>query len=301
VLPAVEGNVEMLRFKPSAMLMSQYSQPRLSRNRVVHGHEVFKNLMLAAIVLLCTLPCFGRKKEHPPDPAWAGITARGRMLAEYDVAAWYATAAVLAGHPAKGSLTGYVAKKTDTGWVVAFGRLNDAHDKFLVAYVATQGATPQEFKAAQNLPPQEDTGFFFLAVKALETSRRDFQGQKRPYNGAVLPAQSNQMYVYIYPAQTTAGIYPLGGDVRYIISADGSTIVEKRPLHRTILDFKAPGSLVPGVGGGVHVHTLTDVPEDTDVFYVLTRKPSVPEFVAAGKRLYKIQVDGTIMLVKWKR
>jgi hypothetical protein len=40
---------------------------------------------------------------------------------------------------------------------------------------------------------------------------------------------------------------------------------------------------------------LSDVPEDTDVFYVLTRKPSTPEAVGTlNKKLYAISVDGTI-------
>lgn len=220
------------------------------------------------------------------------------MLAEYHVAARDATKAVLAAHPAQGSITYYVAKRTDTGWVVAFGRLNDAHDKFLVAYQATQGATPQEFNVAQNIPPQEDTGFFYLAAKACETSQRDFQGQKRPYDIAVLPAESNQMYVYIYPAMTTPGVYPLGGDVRDLISADGSTIVEKRQMHKTILELRPPTNPMQKPMGGWHAHAQSDVPEDSDVFYVLTRKPSGPEYVGAGKRVYKIQVDGTIALAK---
>lgn len=259
---------------------------------------MFKHLLLAVVLASCILPSYAKKKEQSPDPAWAGITARGRMLAEYDGAARLATDVVLAAHPAKDSLTDYFAKKTDAGWVVAFGRLNDTRDKFLVVYQATQGATPEDFKAAQNIPPQEDTGFFYLAAKALETSRRDFQGENRPYNAAVLPAELNQMYVYIYPAQTRTGIYPLGGDVRYLISPDGSTIVEKRQLHKTILEVRPPGNPAQKAVGGWHTHALSDVPEDTDVFHVLTRKPSGPEWVGAGKHVYKIQVDGTIVLEK---
>jgi hypothetical protein len=74
------------------------------------------------------------------------------------------------------------------------------------------------------------------AAKAFDTALHDFQGEKRPYNGAVLPAPSNQLFVYVMPAQTKAGIYPLGGDARYLITADGSTIVGKRQLHKTIME-----------------------------------------------------------------
>jgi hypothetical protein len=258
---------------------------------------MIKNLLVAAFIVLYSTPCFAKKKEPPPpDPAWAGITARGRMLAEYDVAIKSALDAVRVVNPAKGTVTDWFARKTDAGWVAAFGRLNEARDKFLVVYLATQGATPQEFKTSQNIPPQENTGFFYLAAKAFEISQRDFRGEKLPYNVAVLPAESNRMYVYIYPAQTKAGIYVLGGDVRYLISADGSTIVEKRQMHKTILSRSDSLGPRKKVVGGVHSHVLSDVPEDTDVLCVLTRKPSVPEFVGAGKHVFRIDVNGTIWL-----
>ena len=39
---------------------------------------------------------------------------------------------------------------------------------------------------------------------------------------------------------------------------------------------------------------LSDLPEDSDVFYVLVRKPSLPEGIGAGKHVYQVQVDGSI-------
>jgi hypothetical protein len=102
--------------------------------------------------------------------------------------------------------------------------------------------------------------------------------------------------VYVLPAQTKNGIYPLGGDVRYVMALDGSTIVEKRQLHKNILEINS-GSVPKGATptGGYHTHILSDVPEDTDVFYVLTRRPSEPEFIVTpSKKMYEIGVDGVI-------
>ena len=45
---------------------------------------------------------------------------------------------------------------------------------------------------------------------------------------------------------------------------------------------------------GYHSHVLSEVPEDTDVFLVLTRKPQVPEIVVAGAYMFTIDVDGKI-------
>lgn len=252
--------------------------------------------LILALVLSTSL-VLAKKSSSPSEAELAGITARGQMLAEYDIAAWHATDAVRAMHPAQGSVARYVARKTQYGWVVAFGRFNEKHDRFLVVYEATQGANPEEFTVKQYDAPQEDAGFYYSAGKAIGTALGDFRGEKRPYNVAVLPAESNQMYVYIVPAQTTAGVYPLGGDVRYLISPDGSTIVDKRQLHKAILEFRTSGGPLR-TEGGYHTHVLSDAPEDTDVFYVLTRKPSVPEYLGTKTHVYVIRVDGTIVREK---
>lgn len=143
------------------------------------------------------------------------------------------------------------------------------------------------------VPPQNDVAFYFSAVRALETSLQNFQAEKRPYNTYVLPSNSNKLYVYVLPAQTTADVYPLSGDVRYLISSDGSTILETRRLHKTILEIKNSNKSVR-TAGGYHTHVLSDVPEDTDVFHVLRRKPPVPEFIGTNSGTYIVQVDGTI-------
>lgn len=231
------------------------------------------------------------QRTNPPSKAeLAEISERGRQLAAYDVAAWHATDAVQALNPAEGSVARYIARKTDSGWTIIFGRFNEKRDKFLIVYEAIQGASPVEFNVKKYDTPKEDSGFYFSAAKAMETAIADFRGENRPYNAAVLPAKSDQMYVYIVPAQTKNGIYPLGGDARYLISKDGSKIVEKRQLHKTILEFQ----VAENAAAGYHTAILDDIPEDTDVFYVLSRKPSMPEYIATSKYVYRIEQDGTI-------
>ncbi|HEV2197879.1 MAG TPA: hypothetical protein VGR55_20010 [Candidatus Acidoferrum sp.] len=123
---------------------------------------------------------------------------------------------------------------------------------------------------------------------------KDFGATARPYNVAVLPAPADRLYVYLYPAQTKARVYPLGGDVRYLVSADGTKILEKRQMHKTILETgPAPGKKVVS---GIHTHVLSDLPEDTDVFHVLTQDPPLPEFVGTPHFTYKVNTDGTIQV-----
>jgi hypothetical protein len=252
--------------------------------------------LLLIALLLAAFPLAAQKKEPPTEAALAEISARGRMLAEYDTAAWYSTDAVQALSPKEGSITRYVAKKTPAGWVVAYGHFNEKHDKFLIVYEAVQGATPQDFKATKHEPPTEDTGFYFLGALALETAIAAFKGEQRPYNAAVLPASNGQMWVYIVPAPTETGVWPLGGDVRYLISKDGQKIVEKRQLHKAILEYRTDKNQEQVAG--VHIAILDDIPEDTDVFFVLTRKPSVPEWVGTENFVYGIAVDGKIIVMR---
>jgi hypothetical protein len=66
-------------------------------------------------------------------------------------------------------------------------------------------------------------------------------------------------------------------------------------MHKSILEFTIKKDAV----AGSHTHALSLTPEDSDVFYVLTRKPSIPEYVGTlDRKIYVIQTDGTILLGK---
>ncbi len=251
---------------------------------------------IAIVLSLLSAPsAFSKKAPTISSAELAQITERGRELYAYDQAAWHATDAVLATHPNDGKDGRYIARKTDAGWVVAFGHLSEARDSFLIAHLATQGKTPQEFSVEHFTTPMIDTGFFFAAAKAFDLALKDFQGENVPYNVAVLPAPEGQLYVYVLPAQTQEGIYPLGGDERYTVSSDGNTLIDKHRMHHSILMFDMHDPQFAKIAAGYHVHVLSDVPEDSDVFYVLTRRPSIPEFIGFnGKMVYEITEDGTI-------
>jgi len=231
--------------------------------------------------------------SKPSDAELAAITGRGIFLAEYDVAAWRATDAVKAAHPEEGLVSRYIARKAEAGWVVDFGRLNDSGDKFFVAYEAIQIGSSARFRVENFDPAREDTGWNLAAARGIETAMRDLGGTSRLYNISVLPADHESFYVYLYPAQVKTGVYPLGADVRYHVSRDGTKVIEKRQMHKTIIE-SVPGRKDVKVAVGYHSHVLSDLPEDTDVFLVLTRKPGVPEIVVAGAYMFTIDVNGKI-------
>ena len=237
-------------------------------------------------------------KKPPTKQELAAITDRGRDLADYDAAAWHASDAVQAKGPKEGSVVRYIARKIDKKWTVAFGRLDQKQGKFLIAYEATQGNKPEVFDVKALDPPKEDTGFFLSTSKAIDTALKDFmehfEGEHRPYNVAVLPADKGQLWVYLIPAPTKPNVWPLGGDIRYLISADGTKIVTKRQLHKSVIELEPPKDQDNQHVAGIHTHVLSETPEDTDVFHVLTRKPSVPEFIRTEHFMFVVDVDGNI-------
>ena len=234
-----------------------------------------------------------QRKEPGSEAELKAITERGKMLWEYDTAAWYSSDAVQALSPAGTSVKRYVGKKTEGSWVVAYGRFNEQHDKFLIAYEAIQQSTPRDFKVIKHDPPLADKGFYFAAANALETGISAFTGSGRQYNAAVLPAPKNQFWVYLMPAQTDIKVWPLGADVRYLITDDGLRIVETRQLHKSIIEYDSPKQGETREAG-YHTAVLDELPEDTDVFLVLSRKPSVPEWIATRTYIYRIDPDGKI-------
>jgi hypothetical protein len=258
--------------------------------------------MLASFTALVLLAVDPQQRNAPPTAEeLAAITARGRSLAGYDQAAWHASDALQAKFRQPEGVRGYVARKTEKGWAVAFGRLDDQRAKYLIAFEATQGKDANQFVVKKIDPPREETGFFRSAARAIETAQKDFtahfQGEPRPYNVAVLPAEKGQFWVYFVPAATKPGVWPLGGDVRYLVSEAGTRIQSKRQLHKSIIENEPPKDPDNRQVAGIHTHVLDDVPEDTDVFHVQARKPSVPEMIVTKQFVFQVDPDGAIKYV----
>src|SRR5262249_55012291 len=129
--------------------------------------SMLKPVVLILAVLLSASVASAQRSSPPSKTELTEITDRGRQLAEYDGAAWRATDAVLAMKPTEGSVARYLAKKTDNGWIVAFGRLNEKRDRFLIVYEANQGTGLNEFNVKKYDTPREDAGFYLSAASII--------------------------------------------------------------------------------------------------------------------------------------
>lgn len=245
--------------------------------------------------MLLPAPALGQWKGKELEQYLAGVTERGRAIYEYDQCAWHGTDAIMALHPDMNGGAHYICAKTSSGWRLVFPRWNSAHDRLLVAYDATGSGANY---TAEKLDPPGDAGDGLTAEeRALELAFVDFGQPKRPYNTAILPAPDGNLYVYFYPGQTDPAVWPIGGDVRYTISFDGRHILEKRQLHKSILDNKFPPNVK--AESGFHTHMLSDTVEDTDVFYVVNRRPLIPEYIGTlGGWFFVVNANGTIAFME---
>ena len=236
-------------------------------------------------------PDQARVRTAPADKAeLAAITARGRALAAYDAAAWYGSDAVKALNPPEENMGIYLGNRSDQGWVMGFGRLNDAKDAFLLAFeaVPTQDVTHPSVIAHH--PMIEDREVWFHEALAFDKFRSELTGHGRPYNLAVTPAPNGNWFVYSYPAQTDLAVFPYGGDTRFTVSADGVSPLATHKMHMSILENKKP----KGVAVEMTYRTsfLDDAPEDSDVSSVLMMG-HIPMLVVGKNFVYRVEEDGT--------
>jgi len=245
--------------------------------------------------LLATWPAFAKDKEKPPtDAELAAISARGKLLARYDEIAWHATDAVEALHPPKGAVHGYVVDLRHDNWVCVFGALNDDKTALNIAYETVSAVEPEIDHQRAFTANQSDSGDLYREFLTMDTARSAFGPHTQAYNDAVLPAPGGGFYVYFYPGSTDNNIILMGGDVRYLVSADGKTVLETRKLHASIRQDEVHPKGMQTVEMAFHTHVLSDVPEDTDVMYVLMRRPPVPELITSERFTYEIEVNGDI-------
>lgn len=264
-------------------------------NGVSANCELFKSLGMVFLWALFALspPLLSSHAgvEHP----FVDVTSRGRLIAEYVRAVhtaveWTRIESAVVGTPG----LHYLARRGETAWVVKIGTLDPKRESFLVRCEVSEPLENPSPEVKCGDKAREDTGFFMRGAKAIDLAWDDFRGNGRQYEAVILPHGDRGLYVYFLPAQTIPGRYEFGGDIRYLVSADGTSVLDKHSMHKSIIQFAvSDGSRVPAAG--FHTHILTDVPEDSDISYVLLRKPSIPEFISTPTGKYVVQTEGTVV------
>jgi hypothetical protein len=167
--------------------------------------------------------------------------------------------------PDQSLMARYIAVKTDAGWVVRFGKVEGG--AFKVAYEARPGVGIYQAEALS--PTRPETGFTLAAARAIDRTAGVLRGS-RPYNAAALPA-ADGIYVYAYPAPLRGEEFPLGADFRWLVSPDGTRVLEQRRMHIEVI---SAADRPPNARFRSHTHLLREEVEDTDSMHAIqTRFP----------------------------
>lgn len=236
-----------------------------------------------------------QRTTEPSDTLLAGISERGRQLAAYDWAAWHATDAFLAAKRDVEGLQLYVVERHPARWIVSFGRLSADTSAFLIRYDVIATAASESFQVIHYPGDRVDSAYTRDAALAHRLATADFGVPPQPYNISVIPAAPGEFWVYMLPASASADDLLHGGDVRYRIRPADHSIIEKRRMHNSIINL---GHIPDSAMVGMHTALVDDVPEDSDVFLVLTRPRRMDEFVVSANYIYRIVSDGSIT---WER
>lgn len=222
----------------------------------------------------------------------AQITSRGRALAEYDDACWKATDSMMASGASQEPRR-FFARKMGNAWQIVFGKPSPDRRSFAIDYEAVWTPGTKNAFARKLAPPRIDNAGWANYSRALDTALTVYKPQ-RGTNYAILQSPNGYL-VYFYPGSTEPGTWLLGGDMRYLISPDATKIIESRQMHKSVIPYSAePGKTI---AMGFHTAIVDNVPEDTDVFHVLARRPAVPELIVTRDYVYKVATNGVIRYI----
>src|SRR5260370_41941099 len=100
---------------------------------------MYRFLLVGFFLLSCSA-AFPQKPQVLSHDELAAVANRGKLLFEYDQAAWHATDPVKALSVPQGIVDRYVAQKIDGRWIVMWGRFAESGNNFLAVYEAIQTA-----------------------------------------------------------------------------------------------------------------------------------------------------------------
>ena len=240
--------------------------------------------------------------ERPTQEQLDSITRQAKVLFEYDEAVQRAIALLRKNKVPTDEIALSFSQKTDAGREVVFGKLSPNQEAFLIVYRVFFPING-EAKLRSPAEPERDVDYYLSAAKSIGVALDHYRIQLRPYDYAILPEGEDKFNVYIYPAVVTPGVYPLGGDVLFVISRKDFSVLDAKQLHRSILevDHSKPGENQQ-IAAGIHSVVTDTKPVITDVFHVLKRKPAIPEYVVISLEntapedapLFIIEPDGSI-------
>lgn len=268
---------------------------------------LFRNLVAALSILMAIGPLRAEIADKAlPIPVAeqarvVGAEVIGRLLYDYDQAAWITTDAMMARvsrdhFPPDGGWI--VEPRPDGALVVTYYGIRDGRT-FVMFIAAAKGGKVIE----QKMVPESDALALTAAqsriVEAKNISRLRLGGTghrpcaNAPFNAiALAPAAPDApVIIYYLTPQVQTGTYPAGGHFRIDVAKDG-TIAVDRAFTNACLDLPPPPS---GAEMAYVTHLLDPTP--TEIHVYLSLWMNLPLMVGTSDRRAWLVKDGRINLV----
>jgi hypothetical protein len=201
----------------------------------------------------------------------------GRLLYAFDRAAWVSSDSLIAVVPKDqlGRTGGYIVELTDPGTlrVTYFRGAVATAQSFFVAEVRNGGvirkellARPIPLTAAQTILARARDSAMSAA-----TERNYRPCTAAPFNTVVMPPRDNgPVAVYLLSARLDTKSYPMGGNYRVTVGADGRAI-DSRAYSKSCLNLPLPKTSAKSQPASlVMTHLLDTVPTELHVFASLS-------------------------------
>lgn len=259
---------------------------------------MLRRALLAAFAAI-TLAGFGAQAGAVGSEADAlrRASERGRLIYDYDGAAWVSTDAMVAKlgrDPGKKGVVGYVVEPAGEGTLRAI-------------YYGMDGATPRAVFVAEVrgrkvvssrvVKPGDDGSLSPLAqrlIAARDAATREAVAKnygpcvRQAFNSVALPPSTpdGPVSVYLLTPQVKQNEYSAGGHYEIDVGADGR-VVASRPFTKSCMALPGGGKTV----GLMMSHLLDPIPTEIHVF--LSLSSHLPVFVVTngGDRIWKVEGD----------
>jgi len=232
----------------------------------VTGLVMFLSLMLASAAQAQQTP------TPPPIETWPleKVSAMGVEIHAQDVAAWVATDALLAhlGDGDPGKLAGWIVVRDGEHRLVRFVQ---ADGQTLTAGfdIPVVDGVAGSVRDVRDQPLTSDEQARFRARQTAIDSMGPLRCSARPNSVVIENPDGDGWLVWLLTSTTQAGVVPVGGHYRFLISEDGLSVVRRDQLSAGCLNMSRPEESQGRPTMLFVTQIVSDTPVETHVFLSL--------------------------------
>jgi hypothetical protein len=219
----------------------------------------------------------------------AKVITMGQAIYGQDTAAWYATDALVAAlSPDElATVRGWVVEPSGRNLRVRF--LKTAGDGVEAGWdIVMDGQRAGPVVPASEPGLTESESLQYRARQTAAANPGPLRCSPKANSVVLKDPDSDGWLVWILTSTTDANIVPVGGNYRYLISADGGTVLRRDQLSNGCLNLPKQASAPGGAPAAMVVSQIVSAgPVETHVFLSLQNR--IPIYVSAGDKLFAVE------------